>query len=1014
VFSHLQVHSTYSLLRGVRGVEELVAAAKARGYDRLALTDIDSLYGVHDFIEAASEAGLRPIVGAELHGVGGRGTEGRNAGKRLVALVRNREGFANLCEILSLDAAAKREKREYGPASFFSAGEARLSSGLVLASDDPAILESLSGRVERLYAAVTPRSLRGLSAARRLGLPLLALGDVSFLDPEDRHIHRVLRAIAENSTLGRLVEADCEPSDALLFGPAEAERRFAPYPEALRATEEVAKLCTFDRIFDGFVFPAYEAPAGETGKELLRSRVYEGARLRYGEIRTEVVERIEFELDIISRKGFTDYFLVVADIVTMASRTCGRGSGAASIVSYCLGITNVDPIRHNLYFQRFLNLARPDPPDIDVDFAWDERDAIIAAVIERFGPDRCARVANHNSFRPRSALRETAKAYGLPDGEITEIEHRYFRLEERDSVLADPLWAEIFGVARRLVGMPKELGMHCGGLVITPGPIRRCAPVEYSAEGYPLLGWEKDGTEAAGLVKIDLLGNRSLAVVRDALAQLGEEGVAIDPYTWAPIDDRATVDMLARGDSMGVFYIESPAMRQLQKKTGRGDYAHIVIHSSIIRPAANDFINEYVRRLKGGEYEPLHPLLEDIFGETYGILCYQEDVSKTAVALAGFDDADADRLRKVLSKKDAATRLKAYEGRFFDGCRKNGVAEEVIAKVWEMIRSFEGFSFCKPHSASYAMVSFQSAYLRAHHPAAFMAAVLSNGGGYYTAQAYVSEARRMGLRIAGPDVNISRRKYHARDGAVVVGFMAISGLASATIKALLTERELHGRFSCLEDFSLRLALPREGLIALVSAGAFDSLAAGTPRSEQARSLLERLGEGRRKGITQPELFAINETSALATRRGRNMPAVGLRANDRGSAKNEAEFLRAEYDCLGFLREKHPFALWQREIDKLDRRLARDLPKFRARRLSLLGWPVTQKEVLTVEGRPMSFVSFEDETAIYETVFFPEAFERYRPLLYETKPFLIRGKVEDDMGALYLNVEGMEAISTRMQ
>ena len=255
---------------------------------------------------------------------------------------------------------------------------------------------------------------------------------------------------------------------------------------------------------------------------------------------------------------------------------------------------------------------------------------------------------------------------------------------------------------------------------------------------------------------------------------------------------------------MGVFYIESPAMRQLQKKTGRGDYAHIVIHSSIIRPAANDFINEYVRRLRGGEYEPLHPLLKDIFGETYGILCYQEDVSKTAVALAGFNDADADMLRKILSKKDAAKRVVAYEEKFFEGCRKNGVAEEVIREVWEMILSFEGFSFCKPHSASYAMVSFQSAYLRAHHPAAFMAAVLSNGGGYYTAQAYVSEARRMGLRVLGPDVNLSRREYHARGASVVVGFMAISGLASAAVDAILAERGARGNFASLEDFSRRV------------------------------------------------------------------------------------------------------------------------------------------------------------------------------------------------------------------
>ncbi|MGO8692480.1 MAG: DNA polymerase III subunit alpha, partial [Rectinemataceae bacterium] len=421
-------------------------------------------------------------------------------------------------------------------------------------------------------------------------------------------------------------------------------------------------------------------------------------------------------------------------------------------------------------------------------------------------------------------------------------------------------------------------------------------------------------------------------------------------------------------------------------------------------------INEYVRRLRGGEYEPLHPLLKDIFGETYGILCYQEDVSKTAVALAGFNDADADMLRKILSKKDAAKRVVAYEEKFFEGCRKNGVAEEVIREVWEMILSFEGFSFCKPHSASYAMVSFQSAYLRAHHPAAFMAAVLSNGGGYYTAQAYVSEARRMGLRVLGPDVNLSRREYHARGASVVVGFMAISGLTSAAVDAILAERGARGNFASLEDFSRRVEPTREDIVALVGSGCFDSLDPRKGRGRQARLLLGRLGGGK-GGALQPELFA-PAASASRTARGRldaGGATVTVRADTEDSAKRRAELLREEYERLGFLRDDHPLVLWKPDIEKLDRCLARDIPKLRARKVSLLGWRVTQKEVLTVEGRPMSFVSFEDETAIYETVFFPEAFDRYRSLLYETKPFLIRGRVEDDLGSFYVNVERMEGV-----
>jgi DNA polymerase-3 subunit alpha/error-prone DNA polymerase len=386
--------------------------------------------------------------------------------------------------------------------------------------------------------------------------------------------------------------------------------------------------------------------------------------------------------------------------------------------------------------------------------------------------------------------------------------------------------------------------MHCGGLVITPGPVCRYAPVEKSVDGYPLLAWEKEGTEAAGFVKIDLLGNRSLAVIRDTLGNLAEQGIAIDWDAWRPSGDAATVEALAKGDSMGVFYIESPAMRQLQKKTGAGDFEHIVIHSSIIRPAANSFINEYVRRLKGGSWKPLHPRLAYILDETYGILCYQEDVSKTAVALAGFDEVEADKLRKVIAKKAGGVKLAQYERQFFEGCKKNGVDGETARQIWDMMLSFDGYSFCKPHSASYAMVSFQSAYLRVHHPAEFMAAVLSNQGGYYRPHAYIAECRRMGLLTEGPDVNASRWKYYGRGKRVIIGLMAVKGLSKSGAETIITDREQRGDFKSLEDFSRRVWLGRDDITALCPAEVFDDISGGLARTMQARELLKTMpGQG---------------------------------------------------------------------------------------------------------------------------------------------------------------------------
>ncbi|MCL2130296.1 MAG: PHP domain-containing protein, partial [Treponema sp.] len=719
---------------------KLLDRAISLGAGTVSICDINNLYGVHNFLEEAKEKKIKPVIGTALT---------RNE-KRVYCFVEDKNGFARLCEILT---ERSKDKDNFNPLKFLRED----SSGLVLASANYEILSELSGRVKKLYAAITADSLEGIEAHKKMSLPLAFLDTSLFLEKDDYFVHKVLRAIGLNKTTGSLAPCDTVKSgEGLLKSEKELTSILYSWPEAARGSAEIAAACGFNELFNSFIFPSY----GENPFMELRRRVFPGAVERYGELGDTEIDRIEYELDIIEKTGFSAYFLRMDDIVKMAGtgntrNICGRGSGAASIVSYALGITNVDPIAHNLYFERFLNPARPDPPDIDVDFAWDERDELIKAVIERFGSNYCARVANHNFFKQRSALRETAKAFGFSDGEISGMEKKLETGEVESGIKDEKLWKDILNMAKRIEGLPRGLSMHCGGLVITPEPVCRYAPVEKSLEGFPLLAWEKEGTEARGFVKIDLLGNRSLAVIRDALIRLEEEGIIID-RPWRPEEDEPTIGALASGDSIGVFYIESPAMRQLQKKTGAGDFEHIVIHSSLIRPAANKFISEYVRRLKGGKWEPLHPHLESILDETYGILCYQEDVSKTAVALAGFNEAEADKLRKIIAKKAGAAKLAVYRERFAEGCKKNKVDENTIGKVWAMMLSFDGYSFCKPHSASYAMVSFQSAYLRVHYPAEFMAAVISNQGGYYRPGAYISECRRMGLLLEGPDINKSR------------------------------------------------------------------------------------------------------------------------------------------------------------------------------------------------------------------------------------------------------------------
>ena len=968
--TRLGLYSAYSLLWGPVGLERLFAWLTQEGVTKVAITDMDNLYGYPACRELAQSKGIELICAAAL-------TE---QGQIIHAFVQNQKGYERLCLLLSL--------RQQDPAFSYLQALKQEHGGLVLATTHVPFLQVLAHHPD-VYAEVTPTCLKAIRSASQLGLPLLAVDDALFLEKQDEENHRVLCAIALHKTLGSLQEGDTVETPKYLLGQAQWEEAFASWPEA---TAHAQSLLAYDPFSPALIFPTYSLEGGVSSEQELRRRVIQGAEVRYGEINDAIFERIDYELSIIAKKGFAPYFLVMHDIVKMSSRTCGRGSGAASIVSYSLFITNVDPIAHHLYFERFLSLERTDPPDIDVDFAWDERDGVFEAVLQRFDSEHCARVANHNTFRFRSALRETARCYGLSDSQITATEKQLF--VSGLSSITDPLWSVICRVASSLEGLPKELSMHCGGLVITPKPVTCYAPILRSSNQYPLLCWEKEGTEMAGFVKIDLLGNRSLAVIRDSLANLKEDGIFIDERTWNPIQDKPTIEALARGDSMGVFYIESPAMRQLQKKTGRGDFEHIVIHSSIIRPAANAFINEYVQRLKGKSWEPLHPRLAAILDETYGILCYQEDVSKTAVALAGFSEADADRLRKVIAKKAGGQKLKLYQDQFFSGCRKNHIQEPVIEAIWKMMLSFDGYSFCKPHSASYAMVSFQSAYLRVHHGPYFMAAVLSNQGGYYRPQAYISEARRMGITIAGPDINTSRITYHAHQDTLFVGFMAIANLTREAMQRIVQERKRGGVFVSLEESASRLGLCREDWVALVSAGALDSLNPSLYRSEQLRLLLTSAKP--RTETLQPDLFA-KTVRAVPTH------AVTCRR------KSSEEELHREFSTLSFLRDHHPLLLFSHHLSHLKRVKACDLASYENRYITLIGYQITQKQVLTKGGENMSFVSFEDETALYETVLFPQLFAKFHHLLCTQWPLVVLGLVKNDEGALIVEIEHLKKL-----
>lgn len=999
-FIHLHVHSNYSMMRGVSSAENLCKRAKEAGFNTFALTDSNGFYGLIHFLEAARRYGIRPIVGTHL----------QTKTEQAVVLAKTPLGYELLSDLI----ARRHLQKSFSLIHEFPDSRQHLA----VLGTSPNLLKALGPRADCWLEVVAgPSSREALKIANNLRIPPVASNAVYFAHPDDYSLHRLVRAIDLNCTLSGLPSDEVVQPERWFKSAQQMTRQFPNNPEALANTVRLAGQCYTAWDHSRTIFPHYQ-DRQDDHFSLLQKQCRDGIRRRYGRSNKAIEQRLAEELDLIDSKGYVDYFLVVADIVRRRPIHCGRGSAAASLVSYLLGITHVDPIRHNLLFGRFLNPQRKDHPDIDVDFPWDERDDLLDELLEYYGPQRMASVANHVGFGGRAAVREVAKVYGIPAGEIKEVTRRMSfwtrpgRIRERIAAhpkfrtfSLDPPWPEILELATRLESIPRHLSVHCGGVILVPDRVTRYVPVERSAKGVNIIQWEKDQTEEAGLVKIDLLGNRSLAVIRDTLAAIQTNtGNVLDYAALNPLDDPATLELIRRGDTMGVFYVESPAMRQLQRKTRRGDFEHLVIHSSIIRPAANRYIQEYIRRLHGIPYQPLHPSLRETLAETYGILVYQEQVVQVAMILAGFDWAEADGLRKVLSKK-STQQLSNYRERFFKGCLKKGVSLETANSIWDMFTSFAGYSFCKPHSASYALVSFKSAYLKVHYPAEFMAAVISNGGGYYSTFAYVSEARRLGIAVLGADINQSDWSYVGKEMTIRVGLQQLQHIHRRTLENILEERGQNGRFKSIEDFLRRVELSPADAPILVKSGALDCLAESLNQPQLLWLVEARLNSrghgGRSIPTNKPNQMKLYDRHTEIT-----IPSL--------PDLTSQQKWQHEIETLGFVLSVHPLQMLEPSIRTLPCPIvsASDLTQHIGQKVWVLGWPITRKEVVTKEGEPMEFVTFEDRTAIYETVFFPEAFKHFCQDLDHNRAYLLHGRVESEFGTVSVTVDRLRRIAPR--
>ncbi|MCX5753727.1 MAG: DNA polymerase III subunit alpha [Candidatus Krumholzibacteria bacterium] len=1035
-FVHLRVHSNFSMLAGTRPVEDLARAAAEAGMPALALTDTDGMYAVVPFQRACEEAGIRPIHGVELTGALDAPGESRSPGSRSVGrvtlLARTREGYGELCRLVTrrrLDAD-------------FSLGAAldRLSENVYVLADDERVLARLRGR-KNAFAALptaigrewTTRRWRLRREATRLGLRTVAAGEVYFLEPREHFVHRVLTAIRTRTTVGTLPPGAAAPSEAFFHSPADVERVFHDDSASIDAALEIADSCRFDLDLHSLKLPRFALAGGEEPFAELRRLALRGLKERMGESECVAAEAapwrdlgaaestLERELAVVRAKGLADYFLICWDIVRFArSRgmsSVGRGSAGNSLISYALKITHVNPLRHNLFFERFLNPERTHLPDFDIDFGTDDREEVLRYIFRRYGAERVAMIGTYSTLKARAAIREVSKALGIPEGEVDLFIKRlpYFssvdRIEEKCAVSPaagdipfdrEPL-RTILKLAVRIGEFPRHMATHPCGLVICPEPITNFIPLQRGDKGYEITQWSMHEVEAAGLLKIDIIGQKGLAVIGEAAAMAAENaGRPLHPDTIDYLGDTASREALRAGRTEGCFYIESPAMVQLIRQAKCDDFEVLTALSSIIRPGVSSYggKRQYLHRHLGLEPVSLiHPALEPVLADTCGCLIYQEQVIRIAVVVAGMSLGEADGLRRCMSFKNVDDETFAsYRASFMRGALARGIDGETAGEIFRQIASFAGYAFCKAHSASFALESFESVYWKTHYPAEFMAAVLSNGGGYYSQSEYLEEARRMGLEILPPSVNESAVRHRGRSRALRIGLMQVKGLSVGTAHAIVAGR-LYGS---LAEFLEKVPASRGEVETLIRCGAMSGFGRTRPELLWELRMLRPGAEGSRDaregGVDAHELI-------------RRLPRI--------SEYDLPRRIAFELETLDLAVSGHPLEMFgPGVVEALDaraggRRLVRstDLPRRVGEEVDIVGWKVTWKSTRTqATMEEMIFVTFSDQWGRFEATFFPEAYRRAASALIRGPgPFLIRGRVESELGVESLVAESLSLV-----
>ena len=789
---------------------------------------------------------------------------------------------------------------------------------------------------------------------------LVALHTISFKRKEnDYRLHKILRAIDLCTILSKLKEADLAPANQFFVGQTQLKKKYQLFPILIDNSQNILDQCSIDFEFGTPKNKASFTESLEKDNALLLSLAKKGFAYRYEKQNPKALERFNKEIKVIKQLGFSPYFLITWDILRYAQTKgfhhVGRGSGANSIIAYCLKITDVDPIKLDLYFERFINPHRTSPPDFDIDFSWDERDTIIDYVFRRYGAEHVALIATYTTFKGRSAIREIAKTFGLPKEEIDRI------IRQPDHVLnTNQITKQLFKYVSLLEGIPNYLGIHAGGIIISEKSLYNYTGMQMPPKGFPIVQWDMHVAEDIGFYKFDILSQRGLGHIKEAVQIIKKnQGIDIDIHQVEKFQEDLQVQkQLKSGDTVGCFYIESPAMRGLLNKLRCDNYISLVAASSIIRPgvAKSGMMKLYIERFHKAKFEYLHPIMEKLLEETYGIMIYQEDVIKVAHYFAGIDLADADVLRRAMSGKyRSKIEMQRVIDLFFENCKAKGYPDELTNEVWRQIESFSGYSFSKAHSASYAVESFQSLYLKAHYPLEFMVAVINNRGGFYSTEFYVHEARVAGATINEPCINKSEQNACIYGEEIYIGLSFVKELEYKLVKKIICNRAEEGIYIDLIDFIERTNVSIEQLFILIRINALRF-------TELSKKQLMWQSQFILKGAPKA-----SETASLFKIQIQTFELPRLTHNPYDDIIDQIQLLN--YPLCS------PFSLIKERLGKSI--LASDLSQQEGQIVVIAGYYVNEKKVRTSKGDIMKFGCFVDlKGKFFDTVFFPQVLKQY--------------------------------------